>query len=202
MLETPTTLVTFSIVQRQICWLGQSIRCQAGFYVQSHYCEHWHSIVVAVVCRMFPSKPKSSHSQTFSLTCRETAKESKRARKTMAASTVDTGPNGPKLAFPFAGALLVAALLHAVKVFVPVLSGEVFPPAVYAKEAIGTAGHIEAHLIYGCLSVGVCPSAAFQTWHHGYQYGEQLQPSDPTHREFHESHGSEHQRSPQHMGTI
>ena len=116
--------------------------------------------IVAVVCRMFSSKPKASHSQTFSLTFPELRRSpSERACKTRAASIVHTGP---KLAFPFASSLLVAALLHAVKVFVPVLSGEVFPPAIYAKEAIRTAGHIEAHLIYGCLFVGVCPGAAFQ----------------------------------------
>ena len=103
---------------------------------------------------------KASHSQTFSLTFPELRRSpSEGACKTRAASIVHTGP---KLAFPFASSLLVAALLHAVKVFVPVLSGEVFPPAIYAKEAIGTAGHIEAHLIYGCLFVGVCPGAAFQ----------------------------------------
>mmetsp|Transcript_16826 Transcript_16826/g.28743 ORF Transcript_16826/g.28743 Transcript_16826/m.28743 type:complete len:129 (+) Transcript_16826:184-570(+) len=109
---------------------------------------------------------------------------------------------GPQLAFAFAGSLFVAALLHAVKVFVPVLSGEVFPPAIYAKEAIGTAGHIEAHLIYGCLFVWVRPGAAFQTWHQ-HHYAEQLQQSDPrNHESYDESHGLEHQRSPERMGAI
>lgn len=125
-----------------------------------------------------------------------TAKESERACWTRAASIVHTGP---KLTFPFASSLLVAALLHAVKVFVPVLSGEVFPPAIYAKEAIGTAGHIEAHLIYGCLFVGVCPGAAFQR----HQRWEQpREPSNP--RESYESGESHGQRSPRmiRMGAI
>ena len=120
------------------------------------------------------SKQAESQSQSnIQSDISRTAKESERACKTRAASIVHTGP---KLTFPFASSLLVAALLHAVKVFVPVLSGEVFPPAIYAKEAIGTAGHIEAHLIYGCLFVGVCPGAAFQR----HQRWEQpREPSDP-----------------------